>query len=146
MVSFLRVYLPKTRTHVFSRPIVSHVQPISLFSIWSPSYYFWRRQHNKELYALYFSPHIIWMIKSRGLKWAGHAGRMRKSKDAYRVLVGKSERRRPLGRPRRRWEDNIKMDLREVGLGGGGMDWIDQAQDRDRWWALANTVMNLRVS
>jgi hypothetical protein len=62
---------------------------------------------------------------------------------AYRILVGKPERRRPLGRPRRRWEDNIKMDLQQVGW--GGMDWIDMAQDRDRWRALVSAVMNLRV-
>jgi len=61
----------------------------------------------------------------------------------YRLLVGKSRRKRPLGRPRGRWEDDIKMDLQEVGC--GGMDWIEQAQDRDRWWALVNAVMNLRV-
>ena len=61
----------------------------------------------------------------------------------YRVWVGKPEGKRPLGRPRRRWEDNIKMDLQEVGC--GDMDWIELAQDRDRWWALVNAVMNLRV-
>jgi hypothetical protein len=69
---------------------------------------------------------------------------MGERRGAYRVLVGKSEGRRPLGRPRRRWEDNIKMDLREVGW-EGGMDWIDVAHDRGRWWALVYTVMNLRV-
>jgi hypothetical protein len=72
----------------------------------------WRRLHNKELYALYSSPNIIWVIKSRRLRWAGHVG---KRKGAYRALVGKPEGRRPLGRPRHKWEDNIKMDLREVG-------------------------------
>jgi hypothetical protein len=103
----------------------------------------WRRLHNKELYALYSSPNIIRVIKSRGLRWAGHVARMGERKGAYRALVKKPERRRPLGRPRRRWEDNIKIDLREVGW--GGMDWINLAQDRDRWPALVNTVMNLRV-
>jgi hypothetical protein len=68
---------------------------------------------------------------------------MGEKRNAYRVLVGKREGKRPLGRPRRRWEDNIKMDIREIGW--GGMDWIDLAQDMDQWWALVNTVMNLRV-
>jgi hypothetical protein len=103
----------------------------------------WRRLHNKELYALYSSPSIIRVIKSRRLRWAGHVARMGERRGAYRALVGKPERRRPLGRRRRRWEDNIKMDLREVGW--GGMDWINLAQDRDRWRALLNAVMNLRV-
>jgi hypothetical protein len=103
----------------------------------------WRRLHNKELYALYSSPNIIQMIKSRRQRWAGHVARMGERRGAYRALVGKPEGRRPLGRPRRRWEDIIKMDLREVGW--GGMDWINLAQDMDRWRALVNAVMNLRV-
>jgi hypothetical protein len=77
----------------------------------------WRRLHNKELYALYSSPNIIRVIKSRRLRWAGHVARMGERRGAYRVLVGKPEGRRPLERPRRRWEENIKMDLREVGWG-----------------------------
>jgi hypothetical protein len=68
---------------------------------------------------------------------------MGEKRNAYRMLVGKPEGNRPLGRPRRRWEDNIRMDLREMGC--GGVDWIDLAQDRDQWRALVNTVMNLRV-
>jgi hypothetical protein len=83
------------------------------------------------------------MIKSRRMRWAGHVARMGAKKTAYRILVGKPEGERPLGRPRRRWVDNIKMDLREIGL--DGMDWIDLAEDRDQWKALVNTVMNLRV-
>jgi hypothetical protein len=82
----------------------------------------WRRLLNKELYALYSSPNIIRVIKSRRLRWAGHVARMGERRGAYRALVGKPEERRPLGRPRRRWEDNIKMDLREVGWGGHGLD------------------------
>jgi hypothetical protein len=100
----------------------------------------WRRLHNKELYALYSSPSIIRVMKSRRLRWAGHVARMGERGGVYRALVGKPEGRRPLRRPRRRWEDNIKMDLLEVGW--GGMDWINVAQDRDRWRAL----VNLRVA
>jgi hypothetical protein len=77
----------------------------------------WRRLHNKELYAVYPSPNIIPVIKPRRLRWAGHVTRMGERRGAYRALVRKSEGRRPLERPRRRWEDNIKMDLSEVGLG-----------------------------
>ena len=73
------------------------------------------------------------------MRWAGHVARMGERRGVYRVLVGKPEGKRPLGRPRRRWEDDIKMDLREVGC--GGMDWIDLAQDRDRWRTLASVVM-----
>jgi hypothetical protein len=83
------------------------------------------------------------VIKSRRLWWAGHVARMGERRGAYRALVGKPEGRRRLGRPRRRWEDNIKMDLREVRW--GGMDWINLAQDRNRWRALVNAVMSLGV-
>ena len=83
------------------------------------------------------------MFKSRRMRWAGHVVRMWEMRGVYRVLVRKTEGKSPLGRPRRRWEDNIKMDLQEVGC--GGMDWIELAQDRDRWRALANVLMNLRV-
>jgi hypothetical protein len=78
--------------------------------------------NNSELYALYSSPNIIRVMKSRTLRWEGHVARMGERRGAYRALVGKSEGRRPLGRPRRRWEDNIEMDLREVGWGGHGLD------------------------
>ena len=77
------------------------------------------------------------------LQWAGHVACMGERRGVYTVLVGKPEGKRPLGRPRRRWEDNIKMDLQEVGC--GGVDWIELAQDRDRWRALVNAIMNLRV-
>jgi hypothetical protein len=91
----------------------------------------WGRLHNKELYALYSSPNIIRVIKSRRLRWAGHVARMGEMRGVYRALVGNLREGRPLGKPRRRWEDNIKMDLREVGW-GKGTDWIDLAHDRDR--------------
>jgi hypothetical protein len=103
----------------------------------------WRRQHNKELNDLYSSPNIIWVIKSRRIRWAVHVSRMGEGRGAYRILLGRPEGRRPLGRPRHRWEDNIKMDLQVVGW--EVVDWIDMAQDRDRWWALVNEVMNIQV-
>jgi len=77
------------------------------------------------------------------MRWAGHVACMGESRGVYRVLVGEPQRKKPLGRPRRRWEDNIKMDLQEVGC--GGIDWIDLAEDRDSWRAPVNAVMNLRV-
>jgi hypothetical protein len=83
------------------------------------------------------------MIKSRRMRWAEHVARMWAKRNACMILVVKPEGKRPLGRPRRRWVYNIKMDLREIMW--DGMDWIDLAQDRDRWKALVNTVMNLRV-
>ena len=88
----------------------------------------WRKLHNEELNDLYCSPNIVRVIKSRRMRWAGHVAGMGKRRGMYRILVGKSEGKRPLGKPRRRWEDNIKMDLREVGC--GCMDWIELAQDR----------------
>jgi hypothetical protein len=102
----------------------------------------WRKLHNEELHNLYSSPSITRVIKSRMI-WAGHVARMGKKRNACRILVGKPEGKRPLGRPRRRWVDNIEMHLREVGR--NGMDWIDLAYDRDRWRAYVNAVMNLRV-
>jgi hypothetical protein len=98
--------------------------------------------HNEELNDLYFPPNIVRVIKSR-MRWMGHVARTEDKKGVYRVLVGKPKGKRPLGGPRRRWEDNIKMDLQEVGC--GGVDWIDVVQDRDRWWALVNAGMNLQV-
>jgi hypothetical protein len=83
------------------------------------------------------------MIKSRRMRWAGNVAQMEEKRNVYRILVGKPEGKRPLGRPRPRWVDNIKVNLKETGW--GGMDWIDLAQDRDQWRALVNTVMSLRV-
>jgi hypothetical protein len=103
----------------------------------------WRKLHNEELHGLYSSPSIVRVIKARMMRWAGHVARMCEVRCAYNNLVGRPEGRRPLGRPRCRWEDSIKMDLREIGF--GEVDWIHLAHDRDRWRALVNTVMNLRV-
>ena len=103
----------------------------------------WRKLHNVELHELYFSPNIIRNLKLRRLTWAGHVARMEQSRNADSVLVGKPERKRPLGRPRGRWENNIKMDFREVGCDPG--DWIALAEDRDQWRVCVRTVMNLRV-
>ena len=102
-----------------------------------------RKLHNEELSDLYSLPNIVRVVKSRRMRWAGHVARMGEGRGVHRVLIGKPERKRPLGRPRRRWEDNIKMELQEVG--GGCGDWMELAQDRDRWRALVSTVMNLRV-
>jgi hypothetical protein len=99
--------------------------------------------HNEELHDLYSSPSIIRIIKSRRMTWVGYVARMGENRNTYRLLVGKPEGKRPLGRPRRRWVDNIRMYLGEVGWGDVG--WIGLAQDRNRWRALVNSVLNLRV-
>ncbi|KAJ4441800.1 hypothetical protein ANN_11658 [Periplaneta americana] len=103
----------------------------------------WRKLHNAELHILFSSPDIIRNIKARRLRWAGHVARTVESRITYRVLVGRPEGKRPLGRPRRRWEDNIKMDLREVGY--DDMQSINLAQDRDRWRTYVRAAMNLQV-
>jgi hypothetical protein len=102
----------------------------------------WRKIHNEELSDLY-SPNLFRVMKSRRMRWAEHVARMGESTFVYRVLVVKPERKRPVGRPRRRWENNSKMDLQEVGC--EVMDWIDLAQDSNSWRALVNMVMNFRV-
>jgi hypothetical protein len=94
----------------------------------------WRKLHNEELHILYSFPNITRQIKSRRMRWAGHVARMGEDRNVYKVLMGKPEGKRPFGRPRRRWEDGIRMDLREIG-------W----EDRGRWRGLVNTVMSLRV-
>jgi hypothetical protein len=101
------------------------------------------RSHSEELHNLYSSSSIVTIIKSRSIRWAEHVARMGEKKNVYRLLVGKPEGKRPIGRPRRRWVNNIKLDLLEIGLGVVG--WIGLAQDRYRWRALVNSVMNLRV-
>ena len=103
----------------------------------------WNKLHNEELSDLYCSRNIVRVIKSRRIRWAGHVARVGEGRGVYRVLVWKPGGKRPLGRPRRRWEDNIKINLQEVG--SGGMNWIDLAQERDRWRALVNAVVNFRL-
>jgi len=102
-----------------------------------------RKLHNEELNDLYSLPNTVRVVKSRRMGWAGHVARMGEDRGVQRMLVGKSERKRPLGRPRCRWEDNIKIFLQEVG--GGRGDWMELAQDRDRWRALVGTVRDFRV-
>ena len=102
----------------------------------------WRKLHKEELRDLYSLPNIVQVVKSRRMRWAGHMAHMGEGRGVHRVLMGKPEGKGPLGRPRRRWEVNIKMNLQEV---GGSEDWMELAQDKDRWWALVNMVMNLRV-
>jgi hypothetical protein len=103
----------------------------------------WRKLHNEELRNLYSSSSIIRMMKSRKMRWAGHVARMEEKRNAYRLLVGKPEGKRPLGRPRRRWLDNVRMDIGQVGW--GDVEWIGLAQDRNRWRVLVNSVLDLRV-
>jgi hypothetical protein len=103
----------------------------------------WRKLHNEELHDLHSSPSIIRIMKLRRMRWAGHVAGIGENRNAYRLLVGKPEGRRPLGRPRCRWLDNIRMDLVEVGW--GDVEWIGLAQDRDRWRALVNSALNLQV-
>ena len=103
----------------------------------------WRKLHNDELNDLYSLPNIVRVVKSRRVRWTGHVARMGEERGVHRVLVRKPEGKRPLRRPRRRWEDNIKIDLQEVG--GGRGDWKKLAQDRDRWRALVGTVRDFRV-
>jgi hypothetical protein len=103
----------------------------------------WRKLHNEELHNLYSSPSIIRIMKSRRMRLAGHIERIGKNRNAYRTLVGNPEGKRPLGRPRRKWVDNIKRDLRVIGW--GRMDWINLAHDRDQQRVLVYMIMNLRV-
>jgi len=102
-----------------------------------------RKLHNEELTGLYSSPNIIWVIKPRRMRWTGHVVRSWERRVVYRVLVGMPKGKRPLGRNMRRWEDDIRMDLQEIGC--GSVDWFDLPQDSDRCWAFVIVVMNLHV-
>jgi hypothetical protein len=99
--------------------------------------------HNDELHSLYSSPNIVRVIRARRLRWTGHVARMGEGRSVYRVLIGKPECKRPLGKPRRRREDNIRLDLGETGIDGA--NWFLLAQDGVQWRAFVNTVMKLRV-
>jgi hypothetical protein len=103
----------------------------------------WRKLHKEELSDLYSLLNIVRVVKSRRMRWAGHVAHMGEGRGVYRFLVGMPEGMRPLGRPRRRWEDNIEMDLQE--MGGSCGDWMELAQDRDGWRALVGSLWNLRV-
>jgi hypothetical protein len=103
----------------------------------------WRKLHNDELHSLYSSPNIVRVIKSRRMRWAGHVACMGEERGVYRVLIGRPEGKRPLGRSSHRWEDNIKLDFREIGI--NGVNWIQLAQDRVQWQAFVNMVINLQV-
>ena len=93
--------------------------------------------HNEELHNLYRSPNIVMVVKYRRLRWAGRVARMEVGRSSFKILTGKPTERRPLGRPRRRWEDNIRMD--------NARNWVGSVQDRDYWIALVNAELNLRV-
>ena len=103
----------------------------------------WRRFHNEELHSLYRSPNVR-VIKSRRLRWAGHVARIEEDGSAFKILIGKRTGRRPLRRPWRIWEVNIRMNLKEIGV--NARNWVDSAQDRDYWRNPVNAILNLRVS
>jgi transposase len=98
---------------------------------------------DNELHSLYSSPNIVRVIKSRRMRWVGHVACMGEGRGVYTVLVGRPEGKRPLGRPRCRWEDNIKLGLKDIGIDGA--NWIQLAEDRVQWRTFLNTVMNFRV-
>ena len=104
----------------------------------------WRRLHNEELHSLYRSPNIVRVIKSRRLRWAGDIARKEKSRSDFKILTGTPTGKRPLGRPRRRWEDNIKLYLKEIVINTRNL--LNLTQDRDYWRALVNAALNLRVA
>jgi hypothetical protein len=132
---------------LFTVQVISEIRDISLIA--SPTLQFevtvilCITLHNEKLRDLYSSPSIIRIIKPRRIRWVSHVARMGEKRNDYRLLVGRPEGKKPLGRPKRRWMDNVRMDLGEVGW--GDVDWIVLAKDRNRWRALVNSVLNLRV-
>ena len=110
-------------------------------TLWLTINFYVGLSHNEELSDLYSLPNIVRLVKSRRMRWPGHVARMGEWRGVHSVLVGKPEGKRPLGRPKCRWEDNIKMDLV---VGGSCGDWMELSQDRDRWRALVSTVRNLQ--
>ena len=103
----------------------------------------WKRLHNDELHSLYHSPNIVKVIKSRRLRWAMHVARMEEGRSVFKILPGKPTGNRPIGRSKHRWEDNIRMELEEIGINAG--NWVDLAQNRDYWRTLVKAALNLRV-
>ena len=136
---YLYTYIHNTCIHIYIYTYI-HNTYIHIYII---HIYIYTYINNKELNDLYSSPNIVGVKKWRRMRWAGHVARMWERRGVYRVLVEKPEGKRPLERSRRRWDDNIKMDLQEVGC--GSVDWIELVQDRDRWRGLFTAVMNLRV-
>ena len=126
--------MEKCRLRVFENRILSRIFGPKRDEIGE-----WRSLQNEELHSLYRSPNIIRVVKFRRLRWAGHVPRMEEGRSAFRILIGK----RPLGRPMRRWDDNIRMDLKEIGI--NTRNWVDSAQDVDDWTALMNVGLNLWV-
>jgi len=129
----------KRRLRVFENRVMRRVFWPKIYEVTGE----WRKLHNAELSDLFSLPNILRVVKSRRMRWAGHVARMGEGRGVHRFLVGKPEGRRPLWRPRRRREDNIKTDIQDVGR--GFEDWMELAQDMDRWRACVITVMNFRV-
>jgi hypothetical protein len=103
----------------------------------------WRRLHNEELRNLYAPLNVVRVITSRMMSWAGHVAHTGEMRNSYNILAGKPKRKRPVGRPKCRWEDNIRMDITETGC--EGVDWMHLAQDRNQWQVLVNTVINIEI-
>ena len=104
----------------------------------------WSTLHNEELHRLYRSPNICWVIRFGRLRWTGHVVRMEEGESAFKILIARPTGKKPLGKPRRRWEDNIEMDLKEIYI--NTRNWVDSAQDRDHRRAFVNAALNLRIS
>ena len=130
--------MDESRLRVFENRILRRIFEPKRDENWE-----WLRLHNKELHSLYRSPNIVRVIKSRRLRWAGHVAKMEEGRSVFKILTDIPMGKRPLGRPRRRWEDNLRMDLEEIRIIAG--NWVDSAQDRNYWRALVNAALNLPV-